>query len=368
VEYFAVSQVLISGLVIDVGAVPTYSIGEYRPVSIDTTGAVLVNGAGGGGAVVVDGSDTPADDRPNPTRNVAVTGFNEYWSPIDASWFRVACIDINNQTIPQFPEPFYALTTYAVAGGFDELTNTYSVLGQRSPTDAMPNPGADFILPVDVLSRSMLWDAATELWRRAQVTALNVDIAAATAFGEIVAAPGYFKRDAGNWIANPGDQITDATAAPGVAPLAGSLALLFDGTNWLRARGDANGSAQTIATPPPATGGPTGASIYGSASATVTTGSIKASAGKLLALHLATSADAPAYFQLYNTAAAPTAGAAAVHSIALSGSYQVVSLGLEFFGETGEAFATGIAWGISRDPAVYQSITNVQTSVNARYV
>jgi hypothetical protein len=363
-----VSSILFCGLVIDVGALPNYGIGERRIVSIDTTGAVLVNGTGGGGAIVIDGTDTPADNRANPTRNVAVTGFNEYWNPQSEAWFRVACIDLNNEVIPQFPEPFNVLATYAAAGGFDELTNTYSSFCQREPDDAMVNPGTGFLLPLDVVSRSMLWDPATELWRRSQVAPLNADITAATRFGEIVASTGHFKRAAGNWIANPGDPINDAIAAPAVAPLAGSFGLLFDGAAWLRHRGDANGSAQTIATPPPATGGPTTASVYGTASATVTIGTIKPGAGKLLALHVATAADAPAYLQLYNKASDPTAGNTAIHSIALSGSYQVIALGQEFFGEAGEAFATGIAWGISRDPAIYQSITNCQTSVNARFV
>lgn len=78
---------LVAGRYVTPAAVP---LGQVRPVLLDSFGRLIVVGPGGGGAVVVVGTDTPSDAKANPTDDVRVTSFGEGWN--GAAWDRLRCI------------------------------------------------------------------------------------------------------------------------------------------------------------------------------------------------------------------------------------------------------------------------------------
>lgn len=277
------------GLVVDSGALPTYTLGQNRFLSLDTSGRLITVGTGGGGATVVNGTDAPADNRANPTANVAVTAFNEYWDPNTETWFRVGCLDLNNESIAPFPDPFYALVTYAVSGGLDALTDTYSVFCQRSPADDMANPETDFLLPLDVVNRALLFCPE-----------------------------------------NP---------------------LLED--SWLRARGDSLGNARTIASAPPLEGNEGEAERIGFASDTATRQVIEAAPVKLLSLDITcTAADAVTYLMFFDDDVAANNGDTPIPGMtfALPQGFFCKPLGREHFGEAGVKCDVGLTFAFSSTP------------------
>lgn len=275
------------GVAFNPAALPTtpLAVGQTTRLATDLNGRLLLSPSGI--VVSISGTDTPGDDRANPTTNLPVTAFNEYWNAEESGWFRVQCIDLNNQDVPASPTPFFALTTYAVCGGLDQLTSRYSTFAQRSPSDAMANPGADSLLPLDTLGRMMAWDP-------------------------------------------------DADSGDGF---------------WKRVQCDQNENVVTIAGTPPRTDDGRSATPAGIDGSALRRGRLHSGLAKLLALEFAGNMATNQWLMFFDSAdttpddgATPIAGCS--YFIPADGGY-ARQLGREHFGEQGIPLTTGLAWAIS---------------------
>lgn len=145
-------------------------------------------------------------------------------------------------------------------------------------------------------------------------------------------------------------------------PLLGGCLCLFDGTQWLRARGDTTNGLDVDVTRLPALA--TGSNVIGQvgleprtsgglscdrtiSAASTNAKSIKASAGQVYGWYLSNTNSSPRYVKLYNKASAPTVGTdAAFMTIMVPGSG---GANVEF--SMGIALGTGIALAITTGAA-----------------
>lgn len=97
----------------------------------------------------------------------------------------------------------------------------------------------------------------------------------------------------------------------------------------------------------------------------VTNANIKSSPGNVFSFLISNANSAIRYFQLHNTASAPSAGATPLYSIPIgggtAGSPTLLSLDKAFFSEAGVNFSTGISWAIS---TTYATFTNSATATD----
>jgi hypothetical protein len=107
-------------------------------------------------------------------------------------------------------------------------------------------------------------------------------------------------------------------------------------------------------------------------SGTVTKASVKATPGNVYALRVTNSNASPRYFQLHNSASAPSAAASAQLYFTIPGGStaqpSILELGPDFFAPS-EYFNVGIGWAISTSVTTFtDSATASEHSVHVRYV
>lgn len=94
-----------------------------------------------------------------------------------------------------------------------------------------------------------------------------------------------------------------------------------------------------------------------SAIGSAVSGNIKASSGQIFSLSCTNLNASTRYLQLFNTAAAPTAGATPIRSFPVYGNGGFLVIGSDIFGSIdagiGLFFSTGVSWGFSTTPLTY---------------
>jgi hypothetical protein len=95
---------------------------------------------------------------------------------------------------------------------------------------------------------------------------------------------------------------------------------------------------------------------------------VKNSAGRVFSLHCVNLNAAIRYFQLFDSATAPSGGATPLEAwpVALSGG--LLTLDVTALGSLGVGFATGITWGFSTTALTYTAGSATDAIVTVRYV
>lgn len=161
----------------------------------------------------------------------------------------------------------------------------------------------------------------------------------------------------------------DAVANPSIALASASFLQAFDGAAWRRLRANGGGSLRTLATPPVIGDTDTATSSPLAAGTAGMVGVISAARSKLLSLDARCAITLGGWFQLHNKTTAPASTEVPVMAFHIAvNSEGVISLGNDFFNETGRLFTTGISWGFSSTAATFTVAADSPYSVNASYI
>ena len=308
-------------------AAPSYDEGEQEPLSLDLAGNLRVTVAAGGGIVVVVGNNTPSDTYANPTDAVDAWALKGLWDNTAGSWRRARCFLTDLAVIPSNTHraELIAGISYAYnlnATGF--YPNT-----QRADGDAQANNNFGLV----TLGHNYFYNGAA--WDRARAVAAG-----------------------------------DAVANPTIAAVSAAFLQGYDNTagTWKRGRVDASGYLRNIASPP-ANADTETAQFYSDGGTSGMVGVARAARAKALAVDARCAITLGGWFMLFNKATAPVNGDTAIMQFHVAvNSEGIVSVPRGFFGETGQLFATGLAYGFSSTADTLTIAADSPWSVAVSYV
>ena len=239
------------------------------------------------------------------------------------------------------------------------------VIGNDTPSDAFVNP-TDFVGAWSLQGgfNGATWDRIRTVTTNAAGIALNVIGAQLGVNCNQIYSPA-----GASWIPQYGIQPADAIATPGIATNAAGFTLLWNGTNWNRARCDGSFNLRNIASPPNVADANETSFSALAAGTSGMVGVISAVRAKLLGFDARALVALGGWFQLHNKATAPVLADVPVMSfkVKLNTDSEII-IPRGFFGETGRLFTTGISWGFSSTASTFTVAADSPYSVNASYV